>query len=114
MSLSYCLGFLAVLLLVQVNAHTHDELSEQYTYKIQLDANGHYRMFYSYDEDLSILRIAVLVETTGWIGLGISPNGQMPSSDVVMGWVDQNGTAFLQVQLIAIIISYNVALLYNL
>ena len=54
-------------------------------------------MFYSYDEDLSILRISVLVQTTGWIGLGISPNGQMPGSDVVIGWVDKNGTAFLQV-----------------
>ena len=57
MSLSYCLGFLAVLFLVQVNAHTHDKLSEQYTYSVQLDVNGHYRMFYSYDEDLNILRI---------------------------------------------------------
>ena len=94
---SVYLSVLTALLIVQVNAHTHDELSEQYTYNIQLDANGHYRMFYSYDEDLNILRIAVLVETTGWIGLGISPNGQMPSSDVVMGWVDQNGEPFLQV-----------------
>ena len=83
--------------LMQVNAHTHDELSEQYTYSVQLDNEGHYTMFYSYDDDSSILRIAVLVETTGWIGLGISPNGQMPGSDVVMGWVDQSGEAFLQV-----------------
>ena len=89
--------FLTALLLVQVNAHTHDELSKQYTYNVQLDNEGHYTMFYSYDTELSILRIAVLVETTGWIGLGISPNGQMPGSDVVMGWVDRSGQAFLQV-----------------
>ena len=96
------LSFLAALLLVQVNAHSHsDELSEQYTYNVQLDYEGRYTMFYSYDTELSILRIAVLVETTGWIGLGISPNGQMPRSDVVMGWVDGNGQAFLQVIKIA-------------
>ena len=94
---SVCLSILAALLLVQVDAHTHDELSEQYTYSVQLDNEGHYTMFYSYDDDSSILRIAVLVETTGWIGLGISPNGQMPGSDVVIGWVDQSGNAFLQV-----------------
>ena len=94
---SVCLSFLAILFLAQVNAHTHDELAEQYTYSVQLDTAGHYTMFYSYDEDLSILRIAVLVQTTGWIGLGISPNGQMPGSDVVIGWVDQSGTPFLQV-----------------
>ena len=97
MSLSVCLSILAALLIVQVNAHTHDELSEQYTYSVQLDTEGHYTMFYSYDNDSSILRIAVLVETTGWIGLGISPNLQMPGSDVVIGWVDQSGTPFLQV-----------------
>ena len=92
------LNFLAALLLVQVNAHSRsDELSEQYTYNVQLDNEGHYTMFYSYDAELSILRIAVLVQTTGWIGLGISPNGQMPGSDVVMGWVDESGQAFLQV-----------------
>ena len=56
-----------------------------------------YKMFYSYDTESSILRIAVLVQTTGWIGLGISPNGQMPGSDVVMGWVDRSGQALLQV-----------------
>ena len=97
MPVSLCLSFLAGLLLVQVNAHTHDELSEQYTYNVQLDNEGRYTMFYSYVTNLSILRIAVLVNTTGWIGLGISPNGQMPGSDVVIGWVDSSGEAFLQV-----------------
>ena len=98
MPLFSCVSFLAALLLVQVNAQTPDEeLSEQYTYNVQLDNEGRFKMFYSYDLNLSILRIAVLVETTGWIGLGISPNGQMPGSDVVMGWVDRSGQAFLQV-----------------
>ena len=94
---SVCLIILAALLIVQVNAHTHDELSEQYTYSVQLDTAGNYTMFYSYDEASSILRIAVRVQTNGWIGLGISPNSQMPGSDVVIGWVDESGTPFLQV-----------------
>ena len=97
MLLSTCLSIIATLFIVQINAHTHDELSSQYTYSVQLDNEGRYTMFYTYDEDLSILRIAVLVQTTGWIGLGISPNGQMPGSDVVMGWVDESGRPFLQV-----------------
>ena len=96
MILSLGLSLLTTLLLVQVNAHTHDELSEQYTYNVQLSGDC-YTMFYSYDADMSILRIAVLVQTTGWIGLGVSPNGQMPGSDVVMGWVNNSGQVFLQV-----------------
>ena len=98
MSVFFSLSFLAALLLVHVNAQSQsDELSEQYTYNAQLDNEGRYKMFYSYDTELSTLRIAVLVQTTGWIGLGISPNGQMPGSDVVMGWVDRRGQALLQV-----------------
>ena len=91
-----CLSFFTVL--VEANAQSH-RLSRQYTYNVQLDNEGRYTMFYSYDTNLSILRIAVLVNTTGWIGLGISPNGQMPGSDVVIGWVDSSGEAFLQVTL---------------
>ena len=101
MSVQYlCLSAFAALLLVQATRaqlQTRDELSEQYTYNVQLDNEGRYTMFYDYDTDLGILRIAVLVQTTGWVGLGISPNGQMPGSDVVMGWVDNNGRGFLQV-----------------
>ena len=42
----FSLNFLAALFLVQVNAHSHDELSEQYTYNVQLDNEGRYTMFY--------------------------------------------------------------------
>ena len=31
---------------------------------------------------------AVRAETTGWVGFGISPNGLMLNSDVIMGYVD--------------------------
>ena len=98
MSPVVCLGFLVAIFMVQVNAHTHEELAEEYTFSVQMDSGGRYTMFYDYVADTTTLRFAVLVQTTGWIGLGISPNGQMPSSDVVIGWVDQSGTPFLQVK----------------
>ena len=37
---------------------------------------------------------AVTVRTTGWVGLGFSPNGGMSNSDVVMGWVKDGQTFF--------------------
>ncbi|XP_062515715.1 DBH-like monooxygenase protein 1 homolog [Corticium candelabrum] len=36
------------------------------------------------------------VATTGWIGLGFSPTGFMPNSDVVIGWV-KDGQGYLKV-----------------
>ena len=88
---------LIALLVVQSQGHSHDELSQQYTHRVQLDSEGKYTMFYSINKEDSVLMIAVRVQTTGWIGLGFSPNGQMPGSDVVIGWVDNTGKRFLQV-----------------
>jgi len=88
---------LITLLVAHSQGHSHNELSEQYTHHVQLDKEGKYNMFYSIDEEASVLMIAVRVQTTGWIGLGFSPNGQMPGSDVVIGWVDSTGKSFLQV-----------------
>ena len=36
------------------------------------------------------ITFAVRVQTQGWVGFGISPNGLMLDSDVVMGFVDDN------------------------
>ena len=88
---------MVVLLMVQCQGQSRDDLSEQYTHHVQLDNEGKYAMFYSVDTEDSVLKISVRVQATGWIGLGFSPNGQMPGSDVVIGWVDNSGESFLQV-----------------
>ena len=42
---------------------------------------------------LEKIKFAVNVSTTGWVGFGLSPNGQTPGSDVVIGWVSlDNGS----------------------
>jgi len=35
----------------------------------------------------------VAVKSTGWVGVGFSPNGGMAGADIVMGWVEDDGTA---------------------
>ena len=47
------------------------------------------------------INFAVRVETSGWVGFGISPTGLMLDSDVVMGFVDNNTqVATLQVSML--------------
>jgi hypothetical protein len=36
------------------------------------------------------IQFEVHVKTSGWVGLGISPNGGMSGSDIVIGWVKDN------------------------
>ena len=53
-----------------------------------------YELYWNFDAATQNLSIAVRVQTTGYIGFGISPNGGMPNSDVVIGWVAGGMTCF--------------------
>ena len=76
----------------------HD-LSETYPFMVTLnteDNGGLYELYWTFDNAAETISFAVRVQTTGWVGFGLSPNGQMPNSDVVIGWVD-NGVTFFHV-----------------
>ena len=76
----------------------HD-LSETYPFKATLNTaedGGVYELYWTFDNAAETISFAVYVQTTGWVGFGLSPNGQMPNSDVVIGWVDNRET-FLHV-----------------
>ena len=72
------------------------DLSQKYRFSAQLDGED-YVLYWNFSYEEQSIQFAVRVKTTGWIGFGLSPNGQMPQSDVVIGWVDNNGQAMLQV-----------------
>ena len=85
--------FLATSCYVHVGAlHEGD-----YDFHKTLDSAGKYELSWGFDLGQENISFAVRVQTTGWIGFGLSPNGQMPNSDIVMGWVDDSGKGYLQV-----------------
>ena len=95
----------------------HD-LSATYPFNTTLnteDNGGLYELYWTFDNAAETISFAVRVQTTGWVGFGLSPNGQMPNSDVVIGWVD-NGQTFFRVSsalilaIASVIISMNTQL----
>ena len=74
-----------------------EDLERNYDFNALLDDEGDYTLYWNYDPELKTITFAVRVRTTGWIGFGLSPNGQMPQSDVVIGWVDDSGRSFFHV-----------------
>ena len=52
----------------------------------QLSASPVYELYWNVTDNR--ITFAVRVETTGWVGFGISPTGLMLNSDVIMGSVD--------------------------
>ena len=75
------------------------ELSSKYPFqKVLFDDQGQfYGLYWNYSVAAGTIHFAVNVSTTGWVGFGVSPNGQMPGSDVVIGWVATDGKSYLYV-----------------
>ena len=97
---AYCLKMKSLLYLytlLPLALGTHD-LSGRYPFSARLyDRNGDtYVLHWNFSTADRTIAFAVNVSTTGWVGLGISPNGGMVNSDVVIGWVS-NGRAYFHV-----------------
>ena len=77
-------------------------LSSKYTSHVSLSSNQTYQydLYWKIDLEEEIITFAVNVSIiTGWIGFGLSPNGQMPGSDVLIGWITDDGVGRISVYL---------------
>ena len=76
-------------------------LSSRYAFTTTLyDRGGDtYVLHWNFSTAERTIAFAVNVSTTGWVGFGLSPNGGMVNSDVVMGWV-RSGQAYFHVSLL--------------
>ena len=88
-------AFTVVLLLNTRPCSSVHDLAGEYAFTVTL--HERYELFWNYDLDSDTISFAVRVRTEGWVGFGLSPNGQMPGSDVVIGWVDEEGKVFFHV-----------------
>ena len=61
------------------------------------DGSPLYTLYWNFNTAEQTITFAVKAMTNGWVGFGISPNGGMVNSDVVIGWVNDEGQAFLDV-----------------
>ena len=73
-------------------------LNKRYQIHLSLSTSPNYELFWSLEKQdggFKFIKFAVNVSTTGWVGFGLSLTGNMPGSDVVIGWVDSNGHVFM-------------------
>jgi hypothetical protein len=68
-------------------------LALKYSFNVTLIPNE-YWLYWNFNQTTQSISLAVRVKTNGWIGFGLSPNGQMPGSDVIIGWIDDGVTYF--------------------
>ena len=97
-------SFILFSLILGLASCDHD--FSNYPFKATLNTaenGGLYELYWNFDNDAENISFAVRVETTGWVGFGLSPNGQMPNSDMVVGWVTDDGDIVFHVRKIIII-----------
>ena len=56
-----------------------------------------YTVDWSYNRMNKTITFRLTVNSTGWLGFGLSPTGGMKDSDIVVGWVTKNGEAIIYV-----------------
>jgi hypothetical protein len=65
--------------------------TQAYSNYMDLADGGNYRLYWNYNDTTFVGEVHV--RTLGWVGFGFSPNGNMPSSNVMIFYVDSNGVA---------------------
>lgn len=76
--------------------------SENFAFYEVLDTNNHFHLFWKFNDTHIIFEMHV--RARGYVGFGLSPNGRMFPSDVVMGWV-KDGKAHFAVSIIHFILT---------
>ena len=88
--------FLLVSCAFGLSAAAHIDLqSYPFSFVLHDEAGLFYVLHWNVNSET--INFAVNVSTTGWVGFGVSPNGQMPGSDVVIGWVSSEGETYFHV-----------------
>ena len=88
----------AALLLI---SSTNAALKDEYDHSAYLDVAENFKLYWSVKDADKSIHFAAEVNTTGWVGFGISAglSGNMKGADIVMGWVDSTGNGHLKVNL---------------
>ena len=85
---------LLLFIILRVSSFSTD-WNDQFDYATYIDENQFFKLYWT-DLPNDIIEFGIEVLSIGWIALGISPRGQMPNSDIALGWVDDNGKVYLQ------------------
>jgi len=85
--------FVVLLAITEGQMGSWDDDFEFATY---LEENHQFRVYWDHLND-DVIEIGMEANTTGWIAIGLSPNGGMENSDIMIGWVDDDdGSVTLQ------------------
>ena len=72
-------------------------IANDYTHSLELMKDETYHVFWKYDN--TTITFEIHAKTLGWVGFGLSSNGGMAGSDVIIAWI-KDGQEFSSVGLL--------------
>lgn len=75
-------------LILALNIDTYDQ-------SVVLDPQK--RIVLSWKVTGDMIDFEVAAQTSGWVGIGFSPNGAMTGADILIGWIDRMNKAHISV-----------------
>jgi hypothetical protein len=91
----FFISVLVLYTLTQANSLQGISTTEPFNNSLTLDKGSNYFLFWNFNSTHLIFEVRV--KTRGYVGFGLSPNGNMFPSDVVVGWV-KDGKVFFKVK----------------
>lgn len=89
---------LTFLLTSSLAVGARDDFSQDYPHRMVLSADPSFVVHWKVDLERERIRFAVNASSRGWAGFGLSRTGQMIGSDVVIGWMSEDGDFVLHVR----------------
>ena len=71
-------------LLMDITSAQMGKWDERFTFSTFLEENHQFKLYWSHLAD-DVIDIGIEANSTGWIAVGLSPNGGMEHSDIMIG-----------------------------
>ncbi len=90
--------FFRILLTINSLLLTYIKANNDWNYHLWLDPYKKFSLKWNIDDKEEFITGLLEVKTRGWIGFGLSPNGGMKGSDIMIAWVDdKDGKTYFEV-----------------
>lgn len=85
--------------LLSVNLATALHFEDSYPYNRTLSSDPSYTLYWKVNLEDKEISFAVAAKTEGWVGFGLAMRPSMINSDVVIGWINTDGSPELHVRI---------------
>ena len=85
-----------IIITTVIDSESYDDWYDEFEFDTFIDGDEKYQVFWNPDQDSCMIEFGLAVEYDGWVGFGISESGGMTQSDIVVGWIKDNGHVELQ------------------